>query len=334
MQEMLSLAEGFPTRALDAGEVLLVDGATGAGVVRAARRRAAHREGRCGDRDGDRTGRVRRGDVAAARRTGHRRRRRPPALGRSPSSMTPARCSRPTRRSRSRSRSSSPVRLQVMTTYLADLKHQYADHEGGLGMVDVVLGTLMQALGHAQRARVGTRSRPRVLDSPRRAPAPRLPATTTSARARCRCRARCASGWARSGARRSRRASSRCGRSTRRPTRTATGARARTGRGRGGAARSTRRVPRRRSDACRSSSSATRRAARGTPRSTRRSPTSAASSASWRSTTSRVRGPSHHGHTVTSSSLGLEARAVDEDPGRARRVEPRAPRVRRARCGR
>jgi CRP/FNR family cyclic AMP-dependent transcriptional regulator len=38
-------------------------------------------------------------------------------------------------------------RLQVMTTYLADLKHQYADHEGGLGMVDVVLGSLMRGPG-------------------------------------------------------------------------------------------------------------------------------------------------------------------------------------------
>jgi CRP-like cAMP-binding protein len=38
-------------------------------------------------------------------------------------------------------------RLQVMTTYLADLKNQYADHEGGLGMVDVVLGTLMRSSG-------------------------------------------------------------------------------------------------------------------------------------------------------------------------------------------
>ncbi len=36
-------------------------------------------------------------------------------------------------------------RLQAMTTYLVDIKHQYADHEGGLGMVDVVLGSLMQA---------------------------------------------------------------------------------------------------------------------------------------------------------------------------------------------
>lgn len=38
-------------------------------------------------------------------------------------------------------------RLQVMTTYLADLKHQYADHDGGLGMIDVVLGSLLQGPG-------------------------------------------------------------------------------------------------------------------------------------------------------------------------------------------
>lgn len=38
-------------------------------------------------------------------------------------------------------------RLQVMTSYLADLKNQYADHEGGLGMVDTVLGTLMRSPG-------------------------------------------------------------------------------------------------------------------------------------------------------------------------------------------
>jgi CRP/FNR family cyclic AMP-dependent transcriptional regulator len=39
------------------------------------------------------------------------------------------------------------ARLQVMTTYLADIKRQYADHEGGLGMVDAVLGSLMRASG-------------------------------------------------------------------------------------------------------------------------------------------------------------------------------------------
>jgi CRP-like cAMP-binding protein len=35
------------------------------------------------------------------------------------------------------------TRVQHMTTYLADLQRQYADHEGGLGMVDTVLGSLM-----------------------------------------------------------------------------------------------------------------------------------------------------------------------------------------------
>jgi CRP-like cAMP-binding protein len=38
-------------------------------------------------------------------------------------------------------------RLQVMTTYLVDIKRQYADHEGGLGMVDVVLDSLMRSSG-------------------------------------------------------------------------------------------------------------------------------------------------------------------------------------------
>jgi CRP-like cAMP-binding protein len=39
------------------------------------------------------------------------------------------------------------TRLHVMTGYLADIKSQYADHEGGLGMVDVVLGSLMRGSG-------------------------------------------------------------------------------------------------------------------------------------------------------------------------------------------
>jgi CRP-like cAMP-binding protein len=39
------------------------------------------------------------------------------------------------------------ARVQHMTTYLADLQHQYADHEGGLGMVGSVLGTLMHRPG-------------------------------------------------------------------------------------------------------------------------------------------------------------------------------------------
>jgi len=45
-------------------------------------------------------------------------------------------------------------RLQVMTTYLVDLRNQYADHDGGLGMVDVVLDSLMRAPG--PRSRLGS----------------------------------------------------------------------------------------------------------------------------------------------------------------------------------
>ena len=49
-------------------------------------------------------------------------------------------------------------RLQAMTTYLADLKHQYGDHEGGLGMIDVVLGSLMR--GHDSRSEFGSERDP------------------------------------------------------------------------------------------------------------------------------------------------------------------------------
>ena len=45
------------------------------------------------------------------------------------------------------------ARLQVMTSYLADIKQQYGDHEGGLGMVDVVLGTLMRSGGARSQLR-------------------------------------------------------------------------------------------------------------------------------------------------------------------------------------
>ncbi len=46
------------------------------------------------------------------------------------------------------------TRLQVMTTYLVDIKQQYADHDGGLGMVDVVLGSLMR--GSGSRSELGS----------------------------------------------------------------------------------------------------------------------------------------------------------------------------------
>jgi CRP/FNR family transcriptional regulator, cyclic AMP receptor protein len=50
------------------------------------------------------------------------------------------------------------VRLHAMTSYLADLKQQYADHEGGLGMVDVVLDRLMRT--PARRSELGSERDP------------------------------------------------------------------------------------------------------------------------------------------------------------------------------
>jgi CRP-like cAMP-binding protein len=50
------------------------------------------------------------------------------------------------------------ARLQVMTTYLVDLREQYADHEGGLGMVDVVLDRLMR--GGGTRSQLGSERDP------------------------------------------------------------------------------------------------------------------------------------------------------------------------------
>jgi CRP-like cAMP-binding protein len=49
-------------------------------------------------------------------------------------------------------------RVQRMTTYLADLQHQYADHEGGLGMVKVVLGSLTHAA--SERSQLGSERDP------------------------------------------------------------------------------------------------------------------------------------------------------------------------------
>ena len=63
-------------------------------------------------------------------------------------------------------------RLQVMTTYLADIKQQYADHEGGLGMVDTVLGTLMQTAAPRSELGFGAGSRSRVLEATRASYAP------------------------------------------------------------------------------------------------------------------------------------------------------------------
>ena len=45
-------------------------------------------------------------------------------------------------------------RVQVMTSYLVDLRQQYADHGGGLGMIDVVLDALTRDAG--TRSRLGS----------------------------------------------------------------------------------------------------------------------------------------------------------------------------------
>jgi CRP-like cAMP-binding protein len=50
------------------------------------------------------------------------------------------------------------ARVQRMTTYLVDLQHQYADHEGGLGMVNVVLGSLTHTT--SERTQLGSERDP------------------------------------------------------------------------------------------------------------------------------------------------------------------------------
>jgi len=42
-------------------------------------------------------------------------------------------------------------RVQVMTSYLVDLRQQYGDHTGGLGMIDVVLDSLARDGGTGRR---------------------------------------------------------------------------------------------------------------------------------------------------------------------------------------
>jgi CRP-like cAMP-binding protein len=49
-------------------------------------------------------------------------------------------------------------RVQVMTSYLVDLRSQYADHGGGLGMIDVVLDALTRDAG--PRSRLGSERDP------------------------------------------------------------------------------------------------------------------------------------------------------------------------------
>ena len=325
MEELLSIADRYPRRSLEPGEVLLVDGEPVHALYVLLDGRLRIEKGGDADRDRHRTRCVRRRDVVAARRPGDRRRRRRANRRCSRSSRTRTRCSRARPACRSRSPGCSPRACSVMTTYLADIKQQYADHEGGLGMVDVVLGSLMRSSGTRSAARArnaiptpstsdlrtAANDRSSTPSSDDHRAMPGLGVELDARRDRAALAARVQD-----------RASSRCGRSSRRPARTATGARARTARRRAGAARSTRRAPRRRSAACPVQLVGDSSGGAWYTQIHRRSPTSAASSASWRSTTSHVRGPSHHGHTVTITSSVSRRVPSTKTPDVARRVEP------------
>jgi CRP/FNR family transcriptional regulator, cyclic AMP receptor protein len=146
VQELLTLAQGFPQRTLEPGDVLLTDGESVAalfvlleGGLRIEKGgmpvAVVSEHGACVGEMGLLLGVPATADVVASERSvvaviddAHAR-----LDGEAGLPLALARL--------------LAARLQVMTTYLADIKLQYADHEGGLGMVDVVLGSLMRGSG-------------------------------------------------------------------------------------------------------------------------------------------------------------------------------------------
>jgi CRP/FNR family cyclic AMP-dependent transcriptional regulator len=153
MQELLTLAQGYPTRTLAADEVLLVDGQSVpelyillSGALRVAKGGVAiatvTEPGACIGETSLLLGVRATADVAAATDSVL-------AVIDDPRALLETNPTLPIALAQMLA-----VRLQAMTSYLADLKHQYADHEGGLGMVDVVLGTLMQT--SATRTQLGS----------------------------------------------------------------------------------------------------------------------------------------------------------------------------------
>jgi CRP/FNR family transcriptional regulator, cyclic AMP receptor protein len=157
VEELLALSQGFPHRALDAGEVLLVDGESvqalfvllegGLRIEKAGALIASVREpGACVGEMSLLLGIPATADVVAAERSLVAVLENAHTLldGESGLSLALARL--------------LAARLQVMTTYLADIKRQYADHEGGLGMVDTVLGSLMR--GSGTRSELGSERDP------------------------------------------------------------------------------------------------------------------------------------------------------------------------------
>jgi CRP/FNR family transcriptional regulator, cyclic AMP receptor protein len=146
VEELLLLAHGFPRRSLEQGDVLLVDGESVPalfvlleGALRIEKGgsliASVNQPGSCVGEMSLLLGVSATADVVAAERSLVAVIDNAHTLldGEAGLSLTLARL--------------LAARLQVMTSYLADIKQQYSDHEGGLGMVDVVLGSLMRGPG-------------------------------------------------------------------------------------------------------------------------------------------------------------------------------------------
>jgi CRP/FNR family cyclic AMP-dependent transcriptional regulator len=153
MDALLSLAQGFPRRTVEAGAVLLVDGQPVhalyvllSGELRIEKGSVAvatvTEPGACVGEMSLLLGVAATADVVASERSEL-------AVIENAQTMLEADARLPVALARLLA-----ARLQVMTTYLADIKQQYADHEGGLGMVDVVLGSLLRGTG--ERSRLGS----------------------------------------------------------------------------------------------------------------------------------------------------------------------------------
>lgn len=153
MKDILSLARGYPRRAVERGEALLVDGApVGAlyvlveGALRVEKHGVAittvREPGACVGEMSLLLAVPATADVVASERATVAVVDDAPAI-----LATDPRLARALAQLLA-------ARLHAMTTYLADLKRQYADHEGGLGMVDVVLDRLMGTTG--ERTQLGS----------------------------------------------------------------------------------------------------------------------------------------------------------------------------------
>jgi CRP-like cAMP-binding protein len=146
MEELLRLANDYPRRTVDAGDLLLADGAPspalyvlleGALRVEKSRQPIARvtEPGSCVGEMSLLLGVPATADVVASERSVVAVVDDVPSLLRD-DARVPLALAR-----------LLAQRLHAMTTYLADLKTQYADHAGGLGMVDVVLGSLLRTTG-------------------------------------------------------------------------------------------------------------------------------------------------------------------------------------------